>query len=438
MKLNFFVCFLLILFLTACRGKKNSGIISFQISKSDYVESIEIPGTIQAVINLPIMPPRSAFGQMTVLRLAADGANVKKGDTICVLTFQEVESMYNEMKNTNEKLEAELKKTVADNALSISLLEAQLAASEVQMEITSLDSLKMKYATETERRLITLEIKKVLIQKQKIEKRLAATRFIGTTGIRQMNSRIIQQKLKVQQFEDQLKSMTIIAQRDGMVTRTEAPSVMVMSSSGGSGSFGGPIREGSVLASFLNTPVLMFPDLSKMQVSSEVSEADFKKIEKGQKVFITVDAAKKLTTTGRVNRKSLMGKTAQRGSDSKVKFYEIIINIDSCHSKMRPGLSADCKVILKEALDTVFVPSLAIFEKDSAKVVYVKKKDKFIPVKIKTGLSGSSHTIITNGLNGDEIIALSEPPFNLIKSEIKNKISADTVKSINIHQKPPI
>ncbi len=35
-----------------------------------------------------------------------------------------------------------------------------------------------------------------------------------------------------------------------------------------------------------------------MQISAEVPEAEFKKIEKGQKVFITVDAAKKLATTG--------------------------------------------------------------------------------------------------------------------------------------------
>ena len=43
-----------------------------------------------------------------------------------------------------------------------------------------------------------------------------------------------------------------------------------------------------------------------MQVSAEVAEADFKKIEKGQQVIITVDAAEKLATTGKVNRKGLM------------------------------------------------------------------------------------------------------------------------------------
>jgi HlyD family secretion protein len=427
MKGAFFVIFLFISLLLSCKSKKELNIITFQLHKSDYLENITVPGTIQAVVNFPVMAPRSMFGQMTVLRLAADGANVKKGDTICVLTVQELESMYNEMKNTNEKLAAELKKTEADNEFNSSLLEAQLATSDVQLKISSLDSLQMKFATEVQQKLLALEMKRAQIEKQKIEKKLAATRIIGQTGIRQMNSRIIQQKAKVQQFEDQIKSMTIIAPRDGIVMRTEAPRMMIMGS-GGSGSFGGPIREGTVLSPFSNSPVLQFPDLSKMQVSAEVAEADFKKIEKGQKVFISVDAAKKLTTTGKVNRKSLMGKTAQRWSDSKVKFYEVIMDVDSCHLKMKPGLSAECRIILKEVLDTVFVPTLAIFERDSSKVVYVKKKDKFIPVKVGTGLSGSSHTIITNGLKGDEIIALSEPPNSLIRIETKKSESPDTVK----------
>jgi hypothetical protein len=143
---------------------------------------------------------------------------------------------------------------------------------------------------------------------------------------------------------------------------------------------------------------------------------------------MTVDAAKKLITTGKVNRKSLIGRNAQRYSDTKVKFYEIIIDIDSCHSKIKPGLSALCEITLHEAKDTLFVPTLAVFERDSARVVYVLKNEKFIPVRVETGLSGSSYTIITSGLKGNEVIALSEPPGSLIAAEKKIKVESETVK----------
>jgi len=418
MKVIFFIVLTFTLLLLCCTTKRNNGVITYQLAKSDYIEKISVDGTVQAVVNFPVVPPRSMFGQMTVVRLAADGAFVRKGDTICVLNVPELESMYKEEMISIETLEVGLQKTVADNQLNIALLDAQLATNEAQLKISSLDSLRMRFTTKVQHRLLELEMKKALIEKQKTEKKLAASKMIGETEIRQMKARIMQEKAKAQTMADQVNSMTLIAQRDGIVMRTESPR-FTFNGAHGTGTIGGPIKEGSVL--FMDTPVLQFPELTRMQISAEVVEADFRKIEEGQLVLITVGAAKKVTTTGKINRKSLMGHTARENSDSKVKFYEVIIDIDSCHSKMKPGLSAFCEITLKEAKDTLFVPTLAIFERDSSRVVYLKSKEKFIPVKVETGFSGSSYTIITGGLNGDEIIALSEPPNSLINREKKEK-----------------
>ncbi len=422
MKVFLFTSLFFVVALFSCTGGKDIGVITFQLNKADYIEKINATGTIQAVVNTPVMPPRNQIGLMTVVRIVQDGAFVKKGDTLCVLSSSESESKYTEMLTSVETMEAELKGTEADIRLKIALLEATLAIGEAQLKISSLDSLKMKYATKVEQRLLTLEMEKAMIEKQKTEKKLAATKMIGETDIRQKKARIMQEKMQVQTLADQINAMTIIAQREGMVLRCEAPKIMVMSSTG-TGTFGGPVREGSVI--IIPVPILQFPDLSRMQVSVDVAEGDFKRIEKGQKVFITVGAADKLVTSGIVNRKSLATSDIQRYSASKVKSYEVIIDIDSCHSRMKPGLSSECEIIVKEEKDTLFVPTLAIFEKDSTKIVYVLRKKKFIPVKIETGSSGSSFTIITGGLKGDENLALSEPPARLIANEINSKDTTD-------------
>ncbi|OFX40438.1 MAG: hypothetical protein A2X04_00870 [Bacteroidetes bacterium GWF2_41_9] len=428
MKVLLYLLFLSVLLLVSCNSKKDNGILTYHLVKSDYIEKTGVAGTVQAAVNYPVMPPRGMFGQRTVIKLAADGAYVKMGDTICILNAPELESNYRELITSIETLEAGLKKTEADNKLNVALLEALLATSEAQLKISSLDSLRMKFATTVQAKLLGLEMKKTLIEKQKTEKKLAATKMIGESEIRQINARLTQERTKAQAMAEQLNSMTIIAQRDGMVMRTESPVFSFIGPSG-LGTIGGPIKEGSVL--FLDTPVLQFPDLGKMQVSAEVGEAEFKKIEKGQQVFITVDAAGKLITTGRINRKSLIGHTAQKYSDLKVKFYEVIIDIDSCHSKMKPGLSAYCDITLQVAQDTLFVPTLSIFERDSARVVYIAEKEKYTPVKVETGLSGSSFTIITSGLKGGEYIALSEPPNSLISRVKKERSGSDTVKTYN-------
>jgi multidrug efflux pump subunit AcrA (membrane-fusion protein) len=412
MRVSLCVFLLFSLCLLSCTGKKDNSIITFQLSKSDYIEKITITGTVQAVVNTPVMPPR--IGQLTVVRLAQDGAYVKKGDTICVLSAPELVSNYQGILTSIEQLEAELKKTEAENQLNIALLEAQLLTSEAQLKISYLDSLKMKYATVVNQKLLALEMEKATIEKQKTERKLAAARKIGESDIKQKKLRLMQQKAEAQRFADQINSLTLIAQRDGIVQREETRTIRLMSSRG-SGTFGGPIVEGTVL--MFPAPVLQFPDLSRMQISADASEAAFKKIEKGQRVVITVGAAEKLETTGRINRKSLATSNAQRYSSSKVKSYEVIIDVDSCHSKMKPGLSANCEIFLREAKDTLFVPTLSIFERDSIKVIYAKGRKEFTPVEVETGVSGSSYTIISAGLKGDEIIALTEPPLSLISDE---------------------
>jgi multidrug efflux pump subunit AcrA (membrane-fusion protein) len=421
-----FILFTALVF--SCTSKTSNSIITFQLSRSDYVETITVPGTVEAVVNTPVTPPSLEFGQMTIMKLAADGTTVKKGDTICVLSAPELESAYLAAKTTLDSLEAGLKRTEADNKLKITMLEAQLCTSEAQLKISSLDSLRMMFATDVEQKLLRLEMKKALIEREKTKKKLSATRMIAENDIKQINARIIQGKARVLSMADQVNALTITAQRDGMVSRTESPMFYFMSLQG-SGTMGGPIKEGSVL--LMDIPVLQFPDLSQMQVSAEVDETDFKKVEKGQHVLITVDAAEKLKTTGTVNRKNLIGRNAQRYSESQVKFYEVIIDVDSCHLKMKPGLSASCEIILAEAKDTLFVPTLAIFEKDSAKIVYAKRKKQFMPVRVQTGYSGSSYTIIKEGLRGDEIIALTEPPGRLIVKESEKKDGADTLRSHN-------
>lgn len=415
MKNNSCVVLLCCILISSCSADKRGPVVTFMVEKADYIDKITVPGTVKAVVNAPVLPP-SRGGQMTVVRLAQDGAYVKNGDTICVLSNAEMESSYQTTLTEIEKSEAGLKKTEADHKLNIAMLEAQLLSSEAQLKISYLDSLKMKYAPEAQQQLLSLQIQKAELEKQKIEKKLAASRKIAEAEIRQKQLQIMQMKLQAQSTADNLNSMVIIAQRDGMVQRAEGPEIRLMSNRG-SGIFGGPVREGTVLM-ISRYPVLEFPDLSRMQISAGVSEAEFRKIEKGQRAVITIDAAERLETTGKVNRKSLATSTSQRYSASKVKSYEVIIDIDSCHNMMKPGLSADCEIFLAEEKEAFFVPSVSVFERDSTRVVYVKGKRKFSPAEVETGTAGSSFTVIAAGLKGGEEVALTEPPSRLISDEI--------------------
>ena len=348
--------------------------------------------------------------------LAKEGAFVKKGDTVCILDAPELRSTFEQYNTNLEKIEASKDSLEANQAIQLSMLDAQVETNKAQMEISMLDSIQLKFAPEVKQKLLTLEMEKVKIEKMKLEKKLAAQKKISSSEISQFGSRIAMQKNQIQLFQSQINSLYIVAPSDGFVIHAEMPSFQI---NGGS-TIGGKIEEGSKV--YYTMPILQIPDISKMQVSVEVPEADYKRINNDQKVEIKIESVSNLETTGKVIRKSLA--TKNRDEKSQIKSYEVIISVDSCDSRMKPGLGASCRIIINEVKDTLVVPSAAIFTKDSTKIVYVAKDHKFIPVPIETSVTNSSESIVSKGLKGDEIIALLEPPYFLISHEANSENSA--------------
>lgn len=420
MKKKFVHISMFIFILSACTGK-SPRIATFDLKTSDYLEIIDVPGTIQAVNNSSIVTPRVNVSNLKVVHLAEEGTYVKKGDTICIIEAADLLRNF-ELFNTDlQKMEAQLRSLVADNEMQLSLLVAQIETNNARKEISMLDSIQVKFAPPVKQMLLALEMEKVNIEKKKLQKKLAARKRIDNSELVQIGSRIMMQKNRIQMFQNQINSLKIVSPCDGFVMHTEGPTFRTM----GGSTLGGKIAEGSSV--FPNMALLQIPDVSKMQVSVEVPETDYKRISNNQKVLIQVGAATNLQTTGKVIRKSIAGK--KPNEQTAIKTYEVIISVDSCHLMMKPGLSASCRIIIENVKDTIVIPSTALFVKDSLKIVYVATGEEFIPVTVETGLSGNSKSIISKGLTGNETIALMEPPHNMIKKVVKS-IENKTISTV--------
>jgi multidrug efflux pump subunit AcrA (membrane-fusion protein) len=391
--------------------RNQSTVITCNLKPSVFLETIEADGTVQAVNNSVVVTPR-VYSGLQVARLSKEGTLVRKGDTICVLAAPDLMNTFEQFNTELEKMVGAKDSLEAVQAMQLSLLEAQVATNRAQMDITMLDSIQLKFAPAVKQKLINLEMEKVKIEKMKLEKKLAAQKKIASSELSQIGSRIMMQKNRIQMYQSQINSLYIVSPSDGFVIHAETPTFYTM----GGSTIGGKIEEGSKV--FSSMPLLQIPDNGKMQVSVEVLEADYKRINNDQKVDIKIASVVNLETTGKIIRKSLA--TKNRDEKISIKSYEVIISVDSCDSRMKPGLSASCRIIINEVKDTIVVPSAAIFSKDSTKIVYVSKGHKYIPIPIETGLANSSESIVSKGLSGNETIALMEPPYFLISHQGKS------------------
>jgi macrolide-specific efflux system membrane fusion protein len=411
MKIFFLTAIALSILFPSCTPTKPN-LVTCDLKRSDYTEVIRASGSIQAVNTVNIMAPMNYYGSMTVAWVIPEGSQVVQGDSICTLECAAMMQMLDQELRNLESQQADFKKLEADNALNRALLDARMKENKAGMAISQLDSVQIRFAPRVKQQLMALELEKSRIEEKKLQKKYEAEKKIDETEIRQLKSRIIQAENRAKSMQDKVKELTILAPKSGMIAKSESPDNMIYSIDGEIVEMGKYVKVGSQV--YPRMSLMALPELTEMQVSVEVQEVDYKRIVKGQKVNILVDAVKDLRTTGSVKRKSLAAKNSYNG-ESKIKMYEVIVSVDSCHSRMPPGLSARCDIFVSQVRDTVVIPTLAIFEKDSLKIVYVAEGDLFRQITVETGLSNSSQTIITKGLVGNETISLVEPPRSFIE-----------------------
>jgi HlyD family secretion protein len=188
-------------------------------------------------------------------------------------------------------------------------------------------------------------------------------------------------------------------------------------------------------------------DLKKMQIDSNISEADVGTVTEGKDVDFLVDAFPSTTFQGKVVQVRNSPTTVQN-----VVTYDAVISVSNPESKLKPGMTANLSIIIAHHDDMVQIPNAAFrvrLPQDLAKAAGMegslqtgkpsheqgaKKKDGdpalrvnrtvFVlpdgakvpkPVKIKVGITDGINTEVTEGLKeGDKVLVsvFSSQPSN--------------------------
>ena len=173
------------------------------------------------------------------------------------------------------------------------------------------------------------------------------------------------------------------------------------------------VDQGQTLAATMTTPVLftIAQDITKMNISASVSEADIGQVRIGQPVDFTVDAFPDEVFHGTVTQVRKAPTTTQN-----VVTYETIITVDNPEQKLFPGMTADVSILVAERDHVLKIPNTALryappegatFEQTppaklerSQRLVYASASGgvKLRPVIIKAGITDGVDTEILEGV----------------------------------------
>jgi HlyD family secretion protein len=117
------------------------------------------------------------------------------------------------------------------------------------------------------------------------------------------------------------------------------------------------VDRGQTVAASFSSPTLftIAEDLTKMQVSTNIDEADVGKIKTGMEATFTVDAYPQDTFRGKISQVRLASNLVQN-----VVTYNAMIDVSNPQLKLFPGMTANVKILIDKAENMLKIPNSAL------------------------------------------------------------------------------
>jgi RND family efflux transporter MFP subunit len=155
-------------------------------------------------------------------------------------------------------------------------------------------------------------------------------------------------------------------------------------------------------------PLFQLPELDHMQVKVRVHESKVKRLSKGQKAEIRVEAYPNKVLHGTVQSVATLSDSANSWRRGGVKEYETVVTIEDLPSNaaLKPGMTAEVSIKVNQLTDVLIVPVQAVTELAGQHYVYRPGPGGVARSEVNVGESNDKYVQITSGLDGGEALCL--------------------------------
>jgi HlyD family secretion protein len=313
------------------------------------------------------------------------------------LTDQEGQRDYDALRleESNERLER--KRRLSEEAL-LPAREIELGEAAMERDKFNLQRQDKELETAGARKDSELLDKEAAVTRAESELERARSEEQDQIQDAEMRLRIQEQQLD--RLRDQLDKAIIRAPADGIVVLSEQREGMSTR----------PLQPGDQL--WEGRPVATIPDLSKMRAVLDVPQGKARLIKRKLPAKITVEALPGTEFEGEVTEVAQTGSEGTfsgTGMPTGERTFRTFVEIEETQgAPLRPGMTANIRIIVETIPDAVTVPLEAVFDRDDRKVVSVKRGDTFEEVEVALGQESLDRVVITKGLKGGELVALRD------------------------------
>ena len=366
------------------------------VERGEFIISHIEAGEIRAAWNEKITAPR-VRGDLKIVYLWPEGEKVNVGDLILQFDRSEAEKWVKDEEGSLEKARADLDRDLARQAQRLVELELQIEQRQASLELARLNIQKSEYASPIER-----EQRDINLEKAERAVKQATAAFEA----RKIVNRVERQNLELRISHYEHRYEKVVKDYDRLSMHATKPGIVVyevIRKKGGRRR--GKVTKGDVV--WGGVSLLSLPDLTAMQVYTQVGEMDIEKIKPGQEVLIRLEAFPGPEFHGEVFKVSPMANEMEEAPN--IHIFEVIVDIEEQDDRLYPGMSASVQIIVEAYPDALFIPLSSVREREGSTVVYRAKGSSFEPVEVVLGKHNNVSVIVESGLAKGDRVAVTAP-----------------------------
>jgi len=329
---------------------------------------------------------------MRIQDIVPEGTIVRRGDYVAQIERTQYDNNLRDLRESLQRERETLEMRILDSAVTLTNLRDEIRNQVFTVEEAQITLAQSIFEPPAAIRKAEIEVGKQERRLDQLLRQYERRAAQVNANIFRQNSRVEIAETSVEDLEEFLAQFTVRAPADGMIIYKRDRR-------------GAKRRTGSSINQF-DLVVAELPDLSSMQSKVFISEIEISRIERNQKVQITIDAFPDKRFNGTVTSIANIG---EQLPNSDAKMFEVLIRIDDIDPFLRPAMTSSNKIIIDTFNDVISIPTECIYAgSDGIPYVYLKNGKRQIVV---LGRANDKNTIIEKGLRrGTQVYII--PPEN--------------------------
>ena len=369
-------------------------------ARTTFVDFLQLRGEIRPVRSIVLTAPSSGT-DLQIVELATNGAKVAAGDAVVTFdpTVQQrtLETKQSELKQA----ESEIDRTEAEQRRRVASAQSELDEAKKALERARLELQGNELRARIEAEKFVIAVSDAEEHVRELEKKIEGERMAAQADVAIARQKRDKAQFDVRETERIIASLQVRAPIAGSI------SLLPNFRAGGPGMRNAPeFKRGD--RAWFGAQIAELPDLTSIQLTARVDEADRGRVQVGSSVRVRVDAVPDRELTGTLKDISVVAKP-DFTTWPPVRNFDVVVSLAESDPRLRSGMSASARLELDRLPSVLVVPTAAVFQRGPATVVYVLHRGTFESRPVTVLRRGRDQIAIASGVKEGERIALKEP-----------------------------